>query len=151
MIQKRILIPLCILIFVCACSNKGIIGEKIELPSDMEIFKSDSITDYQIMGADSLVLAYFRADCPSCFLNIEKLINIATKTANDRLVFLIILGADDKFELFRWCVANNKINISYPVMLDINDCFLSINNKIDPYKDDVMILDKHLIIKSIIK
>jgi hypothetical protein len=149
--QGRILITLCILIFVCACSNKGIIGEKIELPSDMEIFKPDSIMDYQIAGADSLVLAYFRADCPSCFLNIEKLINIATKRANDKLVFLIILGAEDKFELFKWCVANDKINISYPVILDTNDCFLSVNHKINPYKDDVMLLDKHFIIKSIIK
>lgn len=149
--QRRILIPLSILIFVCACSNRGIIGERIELPSDMEIFKPNGIADYQITGADSLVLAYFRADCLSCFLNIEKIMNIATKTANDKLVFLIILGAEDKFELFKWCVANNKINISYPVILDTNDCFLSINNKINPYKDDVMILDKHLIIKNIIK
>jgi hypothetical protein len=126
------------------------IGERIELPSGMEIFKPDSAMNYQIMGADTLVLTYFRADCPSCFMNIEKSVNAASKEANDKKVFLIILGSEDKFELFKWCVANNKIIINYPVILDINDCFLSVNSKIDPYSGDVIILDKHFIIKHVI-
>jgi Redoxin. len=149
--MKKNLLIIVIFIIIFACSNNRFTGEKIILPSNVEYFFNDSIVDLHNSCVDTLVLAYFRADCPSCLKNIERFANLAAIKANDNLSFLIILGSYDKFELFKWCVTNADIEINYPVIFDIDETFLNINNTEFDIENNIIILDKELTILKIIK
>lgn len=128
-----------ILVFGCWNNNELYphrIGQQVQLPSKIELYARNVGMDSQvsinmsdvILDTD-VILLYFRADCPSCFLTIEKWNKKAKKLKDKGINFLIILGAaKGNFELFKWTVENKKLDISYPLILDLNNDFLTLNH-----------------------
>lgn len=141
----------CLLAFIVSCDyayRPAIKKSKVELvrlPDKLEWYHpsiSSEVLHSNQTASKFILFTGINVSCSSCILKLDELKKLRQQSAHcDRVFIAPVCTSNDKFELLKYLVEENKVaDFDFPLLLDHNGEFVKLNSGFSDFMSGVSVL-----------